>query len=111
MDRPRDISENDLAAERYLNARKLDERKRRRWHEGIFACGDAKPRAPVSAAWRFSMAERSVVVLSGVRTAIGTYGGSLKDVPPTQLGALVVRESVKRAGVQPSDVGHVVFGN
>ena len=57
------------------------------------------------------MAERSVVVLSGVRTAIGTYGGSLKDVPPTQLGALVVRESVKRAGVQAGDVGHVVFGN
>jgi acetyl-CoA C-acetyltransferase len=57
------------------------------------------------------MADRSVVVLSGARTAIGTYGGSLKDVPPTQLGATVVRESVKRAGVQPSEVGHVVFGN
>jgi len=57
------------------------------------------------------MAERSVVVLSGARTAIGTYGGSLKDVPPTQLGATVVREAVKRAGVQPAEVGHVVFGN
>ena len=57
------------------------------------------------------MAERSVVVLSGARTAIGTYGGSLKDIPPTQLGATVVREAVKRAGVQPSDVGHVVFGH
>ncbi|MGA3038254.1 MAG: acetyl-CoA C-acyltransferase family protein [Vulcanimicrobiaceae bacterium] len=57
------------------------------------------------------MAERNVVVLSGARTAIGTYGGSLKDVPPTQLGATVVREAVKRAGVQPSEVGHVVFGN
>jgi acetyl-CoA C-acetyltransferase len=57
------------------------------------------------------MAERSVVVLSGARTAIGTYGGGLKDVPPTQLGATVVREAVKRAGVQPAEVGHVVFGN
>jgi acetyl-CoA C-acetyltransferase len=57
------------------------------------------------------MAERGVVVLSGVRTAIGTYGGALKDVPPTQLGATVVREAVTRAGVEPKEVGHVVFGN
>jgi acetyl-CoA C-acetyltransferase len=57
------------------------------------------------------MAERNVVVLSGARTAIGTYGGSLKDVPPTQLGATVVREAVKRAGVEPAQIGHVVFGN
>jgi acetyl-CoA C-acetyltransferase len=57
------------------------------------------------------MAERNVVVLSGARTAIGTYGGSLKDVPPTELGATVVREAVKRAGEQPAEVGHVVFGN
>jgi acetyl-CoA C-acetyltransferase len=57
------------------------------------------------------MAERSVVVLSGARTAIGTYGGSLKDVAPTQLGAIVVREAVKRAGIDAAEVGHVVFGN
>ncbi len=43
--------------------------------------------------------QREVVILSGVRTAIGTYGGSLKDQPPTELGALVVREAVARAGV------------
>src|SRR5215468_2278068 len=55
--------------------------------------------------------EREVVVLSAVRTAIGKYGGSLKDHPPTDLAATVVRESVKRAGVAPQDVGHVVFGN
>ena len=55
--------------------------------------------------------EREVVVLSAVRTAIGRYGGSLKDHPPTELAATVVRESVKRAGVESSDVGHVVFGN
>jgi acetyl-CoA C-acetyltransferase len=57
------------------------------------------------------MAQPEVVVLSGVRTAIGTYGGSLKDKPPTELGAAVVREAVKRAAIDPNDVGHVVFGN
>src|SRR3990167_4556304 len=51
---------------------------------------------------------REVVVVSAVRTAIGTFGGSLKDIPPTELGALVVRESLARANVQGKDVGHVV---
>jgi acetyl-CoA C-acetyltransferase len=55
--------------------------------------------------------EREVVVLSGVRTAVGKYGGSLKDFPPTKLGAMVVREAVNRAGIEPAEVGHVVFGN
>jgi len=55
--------------------------------------------------------EREVVVLSGVRTAIGKYGGALKDFPPTDLAAMVVREAVGRAGVAPADVGHTVFGN
>jgi acetyl-CoA acetyltransferase len=54
---------------------------------------------------------REVVVLSGVRTAIGGYGGSLKDFPPSELAALCVREAVSRAGVEPSAVDHVVFGN
>ena len=54
---------------------------------------------------------REVVVVSGVRTAIGTFGGSLKDVAPTDLGALVVREALARASVSGDDVGHVVFGN
>jgi acetyl-CoA C-acetyltransferase len=57
------------------------------------------------------MAQLEVVVVSGVRTAIGTYGGSLKDKPPTDLAANVVREAVKRAAIQPDAVGHVVFGN
>ncbi len=56
------------------------------------------------------MTQTEVVVLSGVRTAIGDYGGGLKDKPPTELGAAVVREAVKRAGIQPGDVEHVVFG-
>lgn len=55
--------------------------------------------------------KREVVVLSGVRTAIGGYGGSLKDSPPSELAALCVREAVSRSGIEPRDVGHVVFGN
>jgi len=54
---------------------------------------------------------REVVVVSGLRTAIGTYGGSLKDTPPTELAALVVREALARAKVEGKDVGHVVFGH
>ena len=54
---------------------------------------------------------REVVVVSGVRTAIGTFGGSLKDTPPTEMAALVVRESLARANVDGKDVGHVVFGH
>lgn len=54
---------------------------------------------------------REVVVLSGVRTPVGGYGGSLKDIPPTELAAQCVRESVSRAGVEPSQIEHAVFGN
>jgi len=54
---------------------------------------------------------REVVVLSGVRTPVGSYGGSLKDFSPATLGAMVIREAVARAGVAPDDVGHVVFGH
>ena len=57
------------------------------------------------------MTKPEVVVLSGVRTAIGDFGGGLKDKPPTELGAAVVREAVKRAAIKPEEVGHVVFGN
>jgi len=54
---------------------------------------------------------REVVVLSGVRTAIGDYGGALKDVPPTQLGATAIREAVARAKIDPASIGHAVIGN
>lgn len=54
---------------------------------------------------------REVVIVSGVRTAVGDFGGSLKDFPPTELGARCVREALSRAGVKPDEVGHVVFGN
>lgn len=54
---------------------------------------------------------QEVVVGGGVRTAVGTFGGSLAAKTPTELGALVVREVVARAGVEPADVHHVVFGH
>jgi acetyl-CoA C-acetyltransferase len=54
---------------------------------------------------------RDVFVLSGTRTPIGKYGGGLAAVPPCDLAATVVREAVSRAGVDPPDVGHTVFGN
>jgi acetyl-CoA C-acetyltransferase len=54
---------------------------------------------------------REVVVLSGVRTAIGNFGGSLKDIPPSELAAKCVKEAVRRSGAKPAEVGHVVFGN
>ncbi len=57
------------------------------------------------------MAQREVVVVSGVRTAIGDYGGSLKDVPPTALGATAIREAVSRAKIDPASVGHLVLGS
>jgi acetyl-CoA C-acetyltransferase len=55
--------------------------------------------------------QREVVVVSGVRTAIGDFGGALKDMAPTALGAQVVKEAMARAQVDGKDVGQVVFGN
>ena len=52
-----------------------------------------------------------VFVLSAVRTPIGKFGGGLASVPPCDLAATMVREAVKRSGVDPAQVGHVVFGN
>jgi len=54
---------------------------------------------------------REVVVVSGVRTAIGDYGGSLKDLSTTRLGAIAIKEAVARAKVDPASVGHVVMGS
>ncbi|WP_442580994.1 acetyl-CoA C-acyltransferase family protein [Mesorhizobium sp. ASY16-5R] len=50
-------------------------------------------------------------ILSGTRTAIGTFGGALSNQEPASLGAAVSVEAMKRAGVEPSEIGHVVFGN
>jgi acetyl-CoA C-acetyltransferase len=52
-----------------------------------------------------------VVISSAARTPIGSYGKSLKDVPPTELGAIATREALSRAKVDPEQVEHVVFGN
>ena len=54
---------------------------------------------------------RDVVVLSGVRTAIGDYGGALKSIAPADLAAKVVHEAVLRARIDPNEVGHLVLGN
>jgi acetyl-CoA C-acetyltransferase len=55
--------------------------------------------------------QREVYIVSGVRTAIGDFGGSLKDLPPTELGSRVAREALSRANVAGDEVQHVVFGN
>lgn len=54
---------------------------------------------------------KEVVIVSAVRTAIGAYGKSLKDVPAVELGAIVIKEAVKRAGVKPEEINEVIFGN
>jgi acetyl-CoA C-acetyltransferase len=57
------------------------------------------------------MSNREVVVVSGARTAIGDYGGALKDLAATRLGAVAIKEAVARAKVDPASVGHVVMGS
>src|SRR5229473_721630 len=53
---------------------------------------------------------REAVIISAVRTPVAKFQGALKDFKATDLGALVVRESVKRAGVAPEDVDEVIMG-
>lgn len=55
--------------------------------------------------------KREVVIIGGARTAIGSFGGSLKDIPLADLAALVVREAVQRAGIEGDTVDHTVIGN
>ena len=57
------------------------------------------------------MSIREVVVVAGVRTAIGDYGGSLKELAATRLGAVAIKEAVARAKVDPASVGHAVLGS
>ena len=52
-----------------------------------------------------------IVLLSGARTAIGTFGGSLAAIPPIDLGTTVIRAALDRAGVDAAQIGHVVFGH
>ena len=57
------------------------------------------------------MTIRDIFIVSTARTAIGTFGGSLKDVPNTQLATTVVKAAIARAGIAADAVGHVVMGN
>ncbi|WP_373844387.1 acetyl-CoA C-acetyltransferase [Clostridium sp.] len=54
---------------------------------------------------------KDVVIVSAVRTAIGSFGGTLKDVSAVDLGAIVIKEAVKRANIKPEQVDEVIFGN
>ncbi len=54
---------------------------------------------------------REIVVTAAVRTGIGEFGGSLKDIAPTELGAIVVKDVLARGQLAPEEVGHVVFGH
>ena len=55
--------------------------------------------------------DTNVVFLSGVRTGFGSFGGTLKDLSAIQLGTEAAKHALERAGVEPGDVDHVVFGN
>lgn len=54
---------------------------------------------------------QEIVIVSAVRTAVGSFQGALKDVPATQLGAIVIKEAIERAGVRPEQVSEVIMGN
>jgi acetyl-CoA C-acetyltransferase len=58
-----------------------------------------------------SMNTREIYVVAAARTAIGTFGGALKDVPLSQLATTAVREALKRSGAEAATIGHVVMGN
>jgi len=53
----------------------------------------------------------SAVIVSGARTAIGSFGGALSDVPATELGRVVIESALKRAGIDPDDIEEVIMGN
>jgi acetyl-CoA C-acetyltransferase len=55
--------------------------------------------------------DRDIVIVDGARSAIGTFGGSLAGVPPTTLAATVTKAALERSGVEPGQIGHVVFGH
>ena len=57
------------------------------------------------------MSKREVVVLSAARSAIGAFGGSLKDMEPSELGAVVVKETIARSGVDPKAITFATVGN
>lgn len=54
---------------------------------------------------------KEVVIASAVRTPIGSFGGSLKGTPAVELGAIAIKEAIKRAGIDPATIDEVVYGN
>ncbi|SHI53516.1 acetyl-CoA C-acetyltransferase [Parasporobacterium paucivorans] len=54
---------------------------------------------------------KEVVIVSAVRTPVGSFGGALKDVSAVDLGAIAVKEAIKRAGIDPNQIDEMVFGN
>ncbi len=57
------------------------------------------------------MNNRDVVVLSAARSAIGTFGGALAEIEPTELAGIVMKEGIKRSGVDPNAINYVTVGN
>jgi acetyl-CoA C-acetyltransferase len=57
------------------------------------------------------MQDNDVVIIGGARTAIGTFGGALRDVPAKQLGATAIREAISRAGLETRDIDEVIIGS
>src|SRR5450755_1925937 len=60
---------------------------------------------------RQSMSKRDVVVLGAARSAIGTFGGALADIEPAELAGAVMKEAIKRSGVDPKAINYVTVGN
>src|SRR5580693_3568093 len=68
-------------------------------------------RSHIRQKWRCPMSAPEVVLCNPVRTAIGAYNGSLKAIPATDLGATVVRETLRRSGLDAAAIGSVLMGN
>jgi len=72
--------------------------------------GSARPEIH-QRSWRPIISTPDIFIVAAARTAIGTFGGALKDVPLTQLATTAVREALARSGADPACVGHLVMGN
>ena len=57
------------------------------------------------------MSKRDVVVLSAARSAVGTFGGALSDIEPTELAGIVMKETIRRSGADPKLINYVTVGN
>ena len=53
---------------------------------------------------------QDIVIVSAARTAVGKFGGSIANIPATELGAIVIREAIARARLDPAQVGEVIMG-